>query len=76
MKTKLKNGATMIGLLRNKHGDQFVAAATDGMAGAPFATWAMGDDESTYWGHYFENEADAMADLIARSGFKLEEEAA
>ena len=71
MKTNLKNGATMIGLLRNKNGDQYVAAATNGMAGSPFATWAMGDDESTYWGHYFETEADAMTDLISRAGFPI-----
>ena len=67
---KLKNGAIMIGMLMNEHGDVFVAAATNGMAGSPFATWAMGSDESTYWGHYFEEEADATKDLIARAGFK------
>ena len=69
MNTDLKNGATMIGLLRNKHGDQFVAADTNGMAGNPFATWALGDD-ATYWGHYFDDEADAMNDLLKRAGFK------
>ena len=70
MMKKLKNGAITIGFLTASNGDLFVAAATDGMAGSPFATWAMGSDESTYWGHYFEEEADAMHDLIKRAGFK------
>ena len=77
MNTNLKNGSIMIGLLRNAQGDQFVAADTNGMAGNPFATWAVGqvnngvgDDEATYWGHYFDHEADAMNDLIKRAGFK------
>ena len=67
---KLKNGAIMIGMLMNEHGDVFVAAETDGMAGSPFATWAMGSDESTYWGHYFETQTEAMRDLIKRAGIK------
>jgi len=70
----MKNGAKMIGFLRNTYGEYFVAADTNGMAGDPFATWAISPEGGdTYWGHYFENEADAMADLISRAGFKLEE---
>jgi len=70
---KLKNGAILIGFLTAENGDVFVAAATNGMAGSPFATWAMGSDESTYHGHYLEKQADAMNDLIARAGYKKEE---
>lgn len=69
METRLANGAECIGYLTNEHGERFVAAETDGAQ--PFATWQMNAKGATFWGHYYNSRAAAMADLFNRAGVTL-----
>jgi len=34
--------------------------------GTPFVTWQEGMNQSTFWGHYFGNLRDALADFDTR----------
>lgn len=67
----LANGATPIAWITTAHGDQYVAAerndAPQGTADQ-FVTWQMADDGATFWGHYFADRDDALADLCQRAG--------
>ena len=66
---RLKNGAIEIARIE-MHGSIYVAADTNGMAGADYATWVMDDEGNTFWGHYFEDEDEALDDLQYRAGLK------
>ena len=61
----LRNGATVIAVGANHHGDEFVLAHN----GSEYVTWAFknptGDD--TYWGHYFNEFEDAVTDFYQRT---------
>lgn len=62
----LKNGA--IEIARIEIGDTIIVAAdTNGMAGNPWATWAMDAEGNTYWGHYFDSRDEAIEDMRSRA---------
>ncbi len=63
--TRLANGARLVGMLENTHGERFVMAETDGAQ--PWVTWQMNEDGATFWGHYFSDRRAALADLIERA---------
>lgn len=37
----------------------------------PFVTWEYSPRSGFYWGHYFSDENDAVADLLERAGRAL-----
>ncbi len=60
-----KTGAVII---KSKRGNDrwIVLCRWDGHS-APFVTWAMGNEGSCFWGHYFKTLAEADKDYEERS---------
>lgn len=65
---KLNNGATVIKTMHGKNGQAYVAACWYGLGNeqTQWVTWAV-DKGATYWGHYFDTEAQALYDLNKRA---------
>ena len=65
----LDNGALVIAAKR-ADGEYVVLALTHGTDSAavhdPYVTWAANKEHGTFWGHYFDNIADAVEDFGKR----------
>lgn len=61
---KLKNGADILQDLTTPNYRLVLAKWT---GAHQYVTWRVDDDGNCYWGHYFDNEHRARADLYQRA---------
>ena len=65
----LLNGATLIAA-KDRHADEFVVLAMSPGSYEPYVTWVAGIDDDgdviTFWGHYFQDIAEAVRDFEGR----------
>lgn len=65
---KLHNGATVMSVAyrKGRTDERVVLAFTSRLDVHPWVTWAIDEQGSAFWGHYFNDPAEALADFHER----------
>lgn len=63
----LENGAKVVEYRYDSTGQVYVAADRGSEGLHRFVTWGCDREGNCFWGHYFDTQAEAIADLIKRT---------
>jgi len=62
----LNNGAEILAYKKRLRGVMVVLAKWNSTGKEEYVTWVVDDNGDAYWGHYFNNEDDALVDWEKR----------